>query len=163
MPAIFLLFVAVPIVEIALLVQVGSYIGTFNTIAIVIVTAVIGTWLLRQQGMATLQRAQLKMQTGELPASQLVEGVLLLVGGVLLLTPGFVTDAFGFCCLIPYSRRFLARWLSRRSTGFVFSSMNGASGPSSARPDRAQSSARSDRRAANGNVLEGEYRRDDPD
>ena len=68
--------------------------------------------MLRQQGIATLNKAQQRMQSGEMPAQQLLEGMLLLIGGVLLLTPGFITDFFGFCTLIPISRRFLAAKLS---------------------------------------------------
>ena len=114
MPYLFLLFIAMPIAEIAVLIQVGSAIGAWTTIAIVILTAIIGTFMLRQQGMATLAKAQHRMQAGEMPAQQLLEGLLLLIGGVLLLTPGFITDFFGFCTLIPWSREFLAKQLAKR-------------------------------------------------
>ena len=164
MPIIFVLFVAVPIIEIALLVQVGSIIGTFNTIAIVIITAILGTWLLRQQGMATLLNAQLRMQSGEMPATQIIEGVLLLVGGVLLLTPGFVTDAIGFFCLIPYSRRWLASRLAARSSGWVVTSMTGGGfGHSASRAPGSANRSGHSRRTSEGDVLEGEYRREDAD
>jgi len=112
MPYLFILFIVMPIAEIAVLIQVGGAIGAWTTIGIVILTAVIGTAMLRQQGIATLNKAQLRMQNGEMPAQQMLEGLLLLVGGVLLLTPGFITDFFGFCTLIPISRRFLAAKLS---------------------------------------------------
>jgi len=112
MPYFLILFIAMPIAEIAVLIQVGSAIGAWTTIAIVILTAIIGTAMLRQQGMATLNTAQARMQNGEMPAQQMLEGLLLLIGGVLLLTPGFITDFFGFCTLIPISRRFLAAKLS---------------------------------------------------
>ncbi len=115
MPYLFLLFVLMPIIEIAVLIKVGGAIGGWTTIGIVILTAVIGTFMLRQQGMATLNRAQMRMQQGEMPAQQIIEGLLLLVGGVLLLTPGFITDFFGFCTLIPISRQFLANQLAKRS------------------------------------------------
>jgi len=119
MPYVFLLLVAMPIIEIAVIVQVGNQIGALATIGIVILTAVLGTVMLRQQGLATLRRFQERTSRGELPAQQLLEGLLLVIGGVLLLTPGFVTDAIGFLCLVPVSRVALARMLSRRSVAFV--------------------------------------------
>ena len=94
MPYLFLLFIVMPIAEIAVLIQVGGAIGGWTTIGIVILTAVIGTAMLRQQGLATLNKAQMRAQQGEMPAQQLLEGLLLLIGGVLLLTPGFITDFF---------------------------------------------------------------------
>ncbi len=119
MPFVFLLFVLVPIIEIAVLIQVGGAIGGWTTIGIVILTAILGTAMLRQQGMATLAKAQQRMGAGEMPAQQLLEGVLLLVGGVLLLTPGFITDAFGFACLIPFTREWMAKRLASRSLASV--------------------------------------------
>ncbi len=112
MPYLFLLFIIVPIMEIAVLIQVGGAIGGWTTIGIVILTAIIGTYMLRQQGVATLAKAQQRMRSGEMPAQQMLEGVLLLIGGVLLLTPGFITDFFGFCTLVPISRQFLANKLA---------------------------------------------------
>lgn len=115
MPYALLLFVAMPIVEIAVMLKVGDAIGWFTTLSIVILTAVIGTTLLRQQGLATLNKARQRLDAGEMPAQQMLEGMLLLLGGVLLLTPGFVTDAFGFVCLIPVTRQWLASLIARRS------------------------------------------------
>jgi len=112
MPYLFILFIVMPIAEIAVLIKVGGAIGGWTTIGIVILTALLGTTMLRHQGIATLNKAQLRMQNGEMPAQQMLEGLLLLIGGVLLLTPGFITDFFGFCTLIPISRRFLANKLS---------------------------------------------------
>lgn len=109
MPLLLLVFIIVPIFELYLLIKVGGIIGALPTIAIVIITAVIGTWLLRQQGLATLQRYQNNLGQGKLPAMELVEGLVLLFGGALLLTPGFFTDAIGFLCLIPVTRQALIR------------------------------------------------------
>ena len=95
MPIILVLFIAMPIIEIAVLIKVGGAIGLLPTLAIIIVTALVGTFLLRQQGLSTLNRARNRLASGQLPAEQMMEGMLLVVGGVLLLTPGFVTDAFG--------------------------------------------------------------------
>ncbi|MEE9319748.1 MAG: FxsA family protein [Granulosicoccus sp.] len=125
MPWFLLLFIVMPIVEIAVLLRVGDALGWLPTLAIVIITAVLGTSMLRQQGIATLARARKRMGAGEMPAQQLLEGVLLLIGGVLLLTPGFVTDAFGFACLIPVSRRWLAAHLASRAKIFGSSTIIG--------------------------------------
>jgi UPF0716 protein FxsA len=120
MPYALIMFVAMPIIEIAVLLRIGSALGWFPTLAIVILTAILGTTMLRQQGLATLNIAKQRMSSGEMPAQQLLEGVILMIGGVLLLTPGFVTDAFGFACLIPFSRRWLAARIAARSVaGFA--------------------------------------------
>lgn len=107
-----LLFIGIPIFEIYLLISVGRLIGVWLTIFIVILTAVIGTQLLRQQGLATVQKVQMALAQGQVPAEALLEGLLLLVGGALLLTPGFFTDIVGFMCLLPYPRLYLVRWLN---------------------------------------------------
>jgi UPF0716 protein FxsA len=115
-PFVFLLFLAVPLVEIWLLIKVGGVIGALPTVALVVLTAVIGAALARHQGLATLQRLQATLHRGETPAIEMVEGVLLFAGALLLLTPGFFTDALGFACLIPPLRQVLALWLLRRIT-----------------------------------------------
>lgn len=115
MPTALFLFIAMPIIEIAVLLRVGESLGWLLTLAIVVFTAVLGTVMLRQQGLATLQKARQRMSSGEMPAEQLLEGMLLVVGGALLLTPGFVTDAFGFACLVPWSRQWLAGKVAARS------------------------------------------------
>ena len=99
---IFALFIAVPIVEMLVLIEVGQQIGALWTIALVLLTAFIGINLLRHQGLATLSRANWRIKSGELPAQEILEGILLAVGGALLLTPGFVTDTIGFLLLIPF-------------------------------------------------------------
>ena len=119
MPFLFLLFVLVPVIEIALFIRVGGAIGLFPTLAIVLGTAALGTWLLRREGMATLARARTRMAAGELPADQLVEGLLLFAGGLMLLTPGFMTDAAGFACLLPPSRRWLAARIAAGAAGRI--------------------------------------------
>ena len=115
-PIVFLLFLAIPLVEIWLLIKVGGVIGAFPTVALVVLTAVIGAALVRHQGLATLRRLQDAMARGEAPAIEMLEGVLLLASALLLLTPGFFTDALGFACLIPPVRRALALWLLGRFT-----------------------------------------------
>lgn len=105
---LFALFIIVPIIEITVLMQVGELIGAWPTVAIVIISAWLGAKYVRQQGLATLQSVQNKMAQGEMPSSEIVTGVMLLVAGVLLVTPGFVTDIFGLSLLIPAFRKALA-------------------------------------------------------
>ena len=102
-----LLFMLIPIVEMWILIEVGGWIGALPTIGLVVLTAVIGLSLLKQQGLSTLMRARRKIDEGAIPASELVSGVMIAVGGALLLTPGFVTDALGFALLIPQTRKWL--------------------------------------------------------
>jgi UPF0716 protein FxsA len=101
---LFVLFLLVPLIEIYVLIQVGDVIGAGWTIFAVVGTAVLGAVLLRQQGFSTLQRAQQTMAQGQIPATAMFEGVMLLFSGALLLTPGFVTDTIGFALLVPMVR-----------------------------------------------------------
>lgn len=125
MPLVILaLFIGIPVIEIYLFVQVGGWIGVWPTIGIVILTALIGTSMLRQQGLATLARAQAEINQDRLPVREIFNGFCVLVGGVMLLTPGFMTDAFGFALLIPPIRAVLGRFiwkLLERSRGVHFS------------------------------------------
>ena len=107
-PVFLLVFLLVPLVEIYFLIKVGGWIGAFPTVALVVLTALLGAALARQQGLATLQRLQQTIARGEAPALEMIEGVMLLVGALLLLTPGFFTDLAGFACLLPLTRRWLA-------------------------------------------------------
>ncbi|WDE04556.1 FxsA family protein [Thalassomonas viridans] len=111
---LFLLFIVVPIIEIMVLMQVGSFLGAWPTIGIVILTAWFGAKKVRQQGLATLSSVQTKMAQGQMPSDEIVAGVLLLVSGVLLLTPGFVTDFFGLALLVPGFRRGLIKAVQQR-------------------------------------------------
>ncbi|MDH3715523.1 MAG: FxsA family protein [Gammaproteobacteria bacterium] len=104
-----ILFIGVPLAEIYLLITVGGWIGAGWTVFLVLLTAVIGTFLLRQQGLSTLFRARQTMDSGGVPALELLEGLVLAVGGALLLTPGFITDAVGFACLLPLTRQLMVR------------------------------------------------------
>jgi len=111
MQLLVLLFIIVPIVEIFVLLQVGSIIGVLPTCGLILFTAVVGVALLKQQGLSVLNRFQTSLNQGALPAQEMQEGLFLAIGGALLLTPGFVTDAFGFCCLIPVTRRLMIKFL----------------------------------------------------
>jgi UPF0716 protein FxsA len=106
-----LIVLIVPFAEIYLLLEVGGIIGALPTIVLVVFTAVLGTWLLRQQGFATFRRFQESLARGEIPAYEMIEGPLILVGGALLLTPGFITDLIGFACLIPAVRKKIAQYI----------------------------------------------------
>lgn len=107
--SLFILFLLIPLIEIYFLIQVGSVIGAGWTIFAVVATAVIGAWLLRMQGFSTLQRAQMTMAQGQIPAVAMLEGVALIISGALLLTPGFFTDTVGFLLLIPAVRQRLIK------------------------------------------------------
>ena len=113
---LFLLFLIVPLIEVVILIQVGRAIGAGYTVIVIIGTAALGAALLRWQGLATLARVRLSMDQGRLPATELIEGLLLLIAGALLLTPGFFTDALGFLALLPGLRKFVAAALL---SGFI--------------------------------------------
>jgi len=103
------LFVIVPAVELALLIEVGSRIGTGATLGLIVATGVVGAWLARRQGIGVFQRLQEETRAGRLPADPLVDGAFVLVAGALLMTPGSLTDAIGFLCLVPGVRTLVKR------------------------------------------------------
>ena len=140
---LFLVFLLVPLGEIYLLIKVGSVIGAPWTIFAVVFTAVLGAWLLRLQGLSTFMRVRASLDRGELPALPMLEGLLLLIAGALLLTPGFFTDAVGFVLLVPALRARLAQALLRSSVMHV------------------QAAAHPQHPAEKGRTLEGEFRRED--
>ena len=157
MPIVFILFVITPIIEITLLINVGQLIGVWYTVGLVLLSAFVGVNMLRYQGLATLGRAQQKMAQGEMPQQEMVEGLVLAVGGALLITPGFFTDVIGFCCLIPLTRigfiklvshRFKATMASKMSGGATFTNMHDQQNPFTQQQNHSQD---------NGNVFEGEY------
>ncbi|MCW8109080.1 FxsA family protein [Alteromonas ponticola] len=118
---LFLLFAIMPIVEIALLVQVGGIIGGWNTIALVLISAFVGAYFVRREGVHTLTTAQQKMQSNQIPGQELLEGLMLLVAGVLLVTPGFITDIFGLALVLPPSRKYIAKKLKKHLSMHVVS------------------------------------------
>jgi UPF0716 protein FxsA len=128
-PILLFLFLAIPLVEIYFLIKIGGWIGALPTVLLVVVTAILGATLVRYQGFATLQRLQMTLGRGEMPAIEMLEGVILLVAAVLLLTPGFFTDVIGFACLFPPFRRALALWGLKRV--MVAPPGHGPFGPSS--------------------------------
>ncbi|WP_432743645.1 FxsA family protein [Methylobacter sp. G7] len=139
---LFLVVLIISFAEIYLLLQIGGIVGVFPTILLVVLTAVLGTWLLRQQGFATFQRFQESLAQGVMPAYEMVEGPIILVGGALLLTPGFITDLIGFACLIPQLRKKIAQYVIENylvQAGAHFQQ----------------------EKAAENNVLEGEFRKEE--
>lgn len=115
MPILILLaFILVPIAEIAVFIKAGEMIGLGWTLAVIILTAMIGTALLRQQGLKVLSQTQEKLNRGEMPVGELFTGLCLLVAGALLLTPGFITDAIGFALFLPPLRTVLGYFVLRR-------------------------------------------------
>ena len=111
---LFLLFIVMPVLEMWLLITVGTQIGALYTIGLVLLTAVIGAKLLREQGLDTLWRGRSKLEEGQLPAQEMAEGMIIAISGALLLTPGFFTDTVGFAGLIPPIRAyFVQQMLSR--------------------------------------------------
>ena len=111
---LFLLFLAVPLIEIALFILIGGEIGVFATLAMVLVTAIAGSALLRWQGMQTLNRIRHELENNRLPARPIADGAMIAVAGLLLLTPGFFTDFCGFMLFLPGVRTALWTWLARR-------------------------------------------------
>ncbi len=156
MRILFTIFVLAPILEMWLLIEVGGWIGALPTIGCVLLTAMIGAALLRQQGLSTLLSARQRMEQGQVPARELIAGLLLAVGGALLLTPGFITDAVGFVCLIRPLREALIDELLRRGVmqvqGGTFTAGSGPQ-PFGQRPDEPRDS---------GNItIDGEYRKEE--
>ena len=120
-----LLFVFLPMIELYLLIMLGARIGPMPTIGLIVLTGVIGATLARQQGLSTLAKIQNELKQGRAPTQELVEGAMIVVGGLVLLTPGILTDIFGFAMMIPGFRRSLAKQFKVRmpqgftaSTGF---------------------------------------------
>ena len=98
------LFILIPIIEISLFIEIGSIIGSFYTIMLIFITAVVGVFFVRQQGINTFQKLTFQMQNLETPVQTMFEGLVILISGILLITPGFFTDVLGFLGLIPFTR-----------------------------------------------------------
>jgi len=99
-----LLFTVVPAVELALLIKVGTFIGVSSTLTLIILTGIVGASLAKMQGFLVLSKIQQSLDRGVMPNNELIDGVMILVGGIVLLTPGFITDALGFFLLLPPTR-----------------------------------------------------------
>jgi UPF0716 protein FxsA len=110
---LFLIFAVIPLIELGILIKIGTVIGTLNTITLVILTAAIGAYMVRMEGIGVLSRIQHNMQEGQFPAEELINGAMVLVAGALLLTPGVCTDVIGFLMVIPVSRNVIKRLIKR--------------------------------------------------
>lgn len=132
---LFIAIIVMSFLELYVLIAVGSILGAFPTILLIIASAGLGSYLLREQGIATWQRFQETLARQEVPAYELMEGFLILIGGALLLTPGFITDAIGLVCLLPSLRKTIISYIMK----YYFIPPN----------------------AGNDNVLEGEFRKED--
>lgn len=162
---ILLLFIGIPLAEIALLIKVGQYIGWLPTILIVILTAVMGTALLRQQGFGVMARVAEALAAGKMPVEPVIEGLCLIVAGAFLLTPGLITDATGFLLLIPVVRIALAkamlRWVLQSGTVHVYTQHTRYESSAS---DQDFEDTFQDAPRGGGQVIDGEYSRvDDKD
>ena len=102
-----IIFIILPIIEISIFIQVGGFVGTFNTILIIFLTAAVGVYFVRQQGFRTFQKIAVELQNQQIPVQGMFDGLVILVAGILLVTPGFLTDIIGFLGLIPHTRAFL--------------------------------------------------------
>jgi len=111
---LFFLFTLVPLLELYLLIRLGTYVGAVDTIAIVIGTGVAGGLLAKSQGLAVLDRMRAELNQGRLPAESLFDGLLILIAGAMLVTPGLLTDGLGLLLLIPLSRQGIKSWLKRK-------------------------------------------------
>lgn len=114
-----LLFLVIPVVEIWIIIQVGQSIGGLETVGLLILISVVGAWLVRREGTGILVRVQQSLARGELPTNELIDGLLVLFAGALMLTPGFLTDAFGLLLLLPPTRLIMRGLLKRRFAGRV--------------------------------------------
>ena len=121
---LFPIFVVITLAEIYVLVSVGQAIGSLSTVLLVVITAFIGSSLLRQQGWSTMAKAQQSMSEGRTPAMEMMEGVVILVSGILLLTPGFLTDALGLMGLMPWSRSYFINHFLEKNAERVFKQRN---------------------------------------
>lgn len=158
---LFLIFLSVPLVEIYLLIEIGGVIGAPATVFLVVFTAVLGALLLRQQGFYTLQKVQQQMSRGEMPAMAMLEGVCLVIGGVLLLTPGFITDFIGFLLLIGPTRRFLIlKFVPGMS---MFSSPFSSGGHTDSRSPQEPGRKKRGTTHHKPTIIDGEYRHEDDD
>ncbi len=121
---LFLLFVTIPLIELYTLISIGSSIGVSSTILLVLTTGALGAYFAKREGFAVWTKIQKELQTGNLPKDELIDGVLLLVAGIVLITPGIFTDIFGIILLIPQGRIFIRKTLAKRFKGNI--SVSGA-------------------------------------
>ncbi len=158
-----ILFIVIPVVELNVLIRVGDTLGSWNTVGLVILTAVVGVSLVRSQGISTLMQVQQKLSQGETPGKEIVEGMMLALAGLLLLIPGFVTDFIGLLLLTPITRSPIASWLYKRMELRVVNN-SGFRGGFSAGGFNPQDFRQNPFERDQGNTFEGDFeRKQDPD
>jgi len=166
MRTLLILFISMPIIEMWVLIEVGSIIGALPTIGLVLLTACIGLGLLRAQGAGALARAQTKLRSQQIPMREMADGLFFAIGGALLLTPGFVTDAIGFACLTPGIRTLLltaiTKWLLSKGQVRGFKSTMG-SGFESQNNDFFEATSQEGHSSVNKSkqVIDGDFKRED--
>ncbi len=111
---LFLCFTLIPVVELYLLIKVGTLIGGFNTVLLVILTGFAGAWLAKMEGIHTMLKVRMNLQQGIMPAEELMNAVIILIAGVVLITPGLITDIFGLMLLWPVTRNYFKRFLRKK-------------------------------------------------
>jgi UPF0716 protein FxsA len=126
---LFVAFLVVPILEIWVLIQVGQVIGPWWTILLLILDSLFGTWLIKREGARAWQALQVALESGRMPARELADGALILIGGTLMLTPGFVTDAFGILLILPFTRPVARRLLTQVVTRRLLAGQTARPGP----------------------------------
>lgn len=129
MGKLLLLFIVVPAVELALLIEIGRHIGTLPTLALIVVTGALGASLTRRQGISVWRKAREELRGGSVPTGHLADGIIILMAGALLITPGVLTDAFGFLCLVPAFRTLIKRIATKRLRAGIASGRVRVSGP----------------------------------
>lgn len=145
-----LLFFGVPLLEIILLVKVGQTIGVGWTILLLVADSVLGAWLVKHQGRRAMAALGDALASGRMPARELADGMLVLVGGVLMITPGFLSDLLGFLCILPFTRPVARRVLTRMVAARLVAGMPDMPGPDATRPRPGHPSSRG------GDVVQGE-------
>jgi UPF0716 protein FxsA len=125
LPVLILLFIIVPLAELYVIIQVGQWIGVLPTIALLLVDSIAGSLLMRSQGRSAWRRFTAALQGGRVPAREVIDGALIILGGAFLLTPGFLTDIIGAVLLLPPSRALVRRLAARRVQHRMTASMSG--------------------------------------
>ena len=114
-----IVFATVPLIELALLIKIGEFIGIIPTIVIVASTGIIGISLAKNQGYQVIENIKNSVEIGKMPADDLIGGLMILIGGAMLLTPGVITDITGFSLIIPYSRKFFAKLVKKKIQNYI--------------------------------------------
>jgi len=119
-----ILFICIPVLEIAILLKLGNILGIWATLAVIMITAIVGASLARLEGLRVVNKIHTELQGGYLPTEELTDGILILVAGIVLLTPGFFTDTVGILVLIPWTRKYIKNYLKKKFDTYIASRRN---------------------------------------